>query len=309
MTIALGGHAILKRGEKGTAEEQLTSAKDTARLLVRMIERGDRIVITHGNGPQVGDILLRNERAKDILPPMPLDICGAESQGMIGYLLQQALEEALRAKRLRIPVATILTRTLVDESDPAFGDPTKPIGPSYTAREASELRRRRRWRLIKDNGRGYRRVVPSPLPLDILEKKTIARLFTRGTLVIAAGGGGIPVVRERDGRLRGVEAVLDKDRTAALLASILRTDVLLILTDVDRVYLNYDRPDRRPLKQVDVEACKEYLTEGQFPAGSMGPKIESAIAFLGSGGSRVVIASPEQAEEALAGRAGTTITV
>jgi len=309
VTIALGGHAILKRGEKGTAEEQLTSAKDTARLLVRMIERGDRIVITHGNGPQVGDILLRNERAKDILPPMPLDICGAESQGMIGYLLQQALEEALRAKRLRIPVATILTRTLVDESDPAFGDPTKPIGPSYTAREASELRRRRRWRLIKDNGRGYRRVVPSPLPLDILEKKTIARLFTRGTLVIAAGGGGIPVVRERDGRLRGVEAVLDKDRTAALLASILRTDVLLILTDVDRVYLNYDRPDRRPLKQVDVEACKEYLTEGQFPAGSMGPKIESAIAFLGSGGSRVVIASPEQAEEALAGRAGTTITV
>jgi carbamate kinase len=308
VTIALGGHAILRRGEKVSVEEQLTSAKDIAGLLVRMVERGHRIVITHGNGPQVGDILLKNELAKEILPPMPLDICGAESQGMIGYLLQRALEEELSAKRLKIPVATILTETLVDEADPAFANPTKPIGPFYAAQEAFKLRRERGWRVVRDDGRGYRRVVPSPTPLDIVEKETIRRLFNSGTLVIAAGGGGIPVVREKDGRLRGVEAVLDKDRTAALLATILRTDVLLILTDVDRVYLDYQEPNRRPLNQVSVRSCKRYLKGGQFPAGSMGPKIESAIAFLESGGGRVVIASLEQAEEALAGKAGTTIT-
>jgi carbamate kinase len=306
--IALGGNAILRAGEKGSAEEQLARVRSTSRQLVRMIEAGDRIAITHGNGPQVGDILLRNELARKFMPPMPLDVCGAESQGMIGYMPQQSLQEELGAERLRMPVSTILTQVLVDASDPAFDNPTKPIGPYYSRRKASALMRERKWTLAMDTRRGFRRLVPSPEPIDILEKKTIALLYESGVVVIAAGGGGIPVVRGNDGRLKGVEAVLDKDRTAALLARALGTDVLLILTDVDRVYVDYMTPRRKPLDRVDVETCERYLSEGQFPAGSMGPKVESAIKFVKSGGHRAVIASLELAEAALAGRAGTTIT-
>jgi carbamate kinase len=307
VTVALGGNAILKHGEKGTPEEQFASVKATASHLVHMIEEGDRIVLTHGNGPQVGDILLKNELAKDEIPPMTLDICGAESQGMIGYMLQQALDEGLRARGLDVPVVTVLTQTVVDASDPAFANPTKPIGPFYTAGESARLSEERGWRMVKDSDRGYRRVVPSPMPLDLVEKDTIERLFRSGTVVVAAGGGGIPVVREGD-TLRGVEAVLDKDRTAALLATLLKTDVLLILTDVDKVYLDYEGPSRRPLDRLEADVCERYLKDGQFPSGSMGPKIESAVRFLRAGGKRVVISSLDLAEQALAGNAGTTIT-
>jgi carbamate kinase len=307
--VSLGGNAILKHGQKGTAEEQIANVQDTAKHLAAILRRGERIAITHGNGPQVGNILLQNEIAKETLPPMPLDVCGAESQGMIGYMLQRALRSELESGGPSVPVSTIISQTLVDAEDPAFKNPTKPVGPFYTATEARQLRESKGWHIISDSGRGYRRVVPSPIPLDILEKETIMRLFDAGTVVIGVGGGGVPVIRQKNGQLRGVEAVLDKDRTAALLAKILGVEVLLILTDVEQVFINYGKPDQRALSRMTLQECRKYLAEGQFPAGSMGPKIESAVSFLsGSSGKRVRIASLEAAEEALGGRAGTTIT-
>jgi len=305
--VSLGGNAILKHGQRGTAEEQEANVQNTARHLAALLRKGERIAITHGNGPQVGNILLQNEIAKDKLPQMPLDVCGAESQGMIGYMLQRALRGELEGTK--IPVATIVSQTLVDAEDRAFKNPTKPVGPFYTAKEAEQLRESKGWHMISDSGRGYRRVVPSPNPLDIIEKETIIRLFETGTVVISVGGGGVPVVREKNGRLRGVEAVLDKDRTAALLAKTLGVETLLILTDVEKVFINYGTSDQRALDRMTVEDCRKYLVEGQFPEGSMGPKIQSAVSFLtDSPKGRVVIASLEMAEEALKGTAGTTIT-
>lgn len=307
--VSLGGNAILKHGQNGTAEEQAVNVQNTAKHLVSLMRRGERIAITHGNGPQVGNILLQNEIAKDTLPPMPLDVCGAESQGMIGYMLQRAIRSELGSAGPNLAVTTLITQILVDAKDPAFMNPTKPVGPFYTGEEASKLEESKGWQMISDSGRGYRRVVPSPSPLDILEKETIIRLFEAGTIVISAGGGGVPVIRGNDGRVKGVEAVLDKDRTAALLAKILAVETLLILTDVDRVFINYGKPEQRALNKMTVQECRKYLAEGQFPSGSMGPKIESAITFLsGLTGRRVVIASLDMAEEALKGTAGTTIT-
>ena len=240
---------------------------------------------------------------------MPLDVCGAESQGMIGYMLQRALRSELESAGQQIPVTTIISQTLVDPKDPAFKNPTKPVGPFYTEKEARRLQESKGWHIISDSGRGYRRLVPSPTPLDILEKKTIIRMFETGTVVISVGGGGVPVIRDKDGRLRGVEAVLDKDRTAALLGKILGVETLLILTDVEKVSINYGKPDQRALDSMTVQECRRYLAEGQFPPGSMGPKIESAVSFLsGSSGKRVSIASLEMAEKALEGSAGTMIT-
>jgi carbamate kinase len=305
--VSLGGNAILKHGQRGTAEEQEANVQNTARHLAALLRKGERIAITHGNGPQVGNILLQNEIAKDKLPQMPLDVCGAESQGMIGYMLQRALRGELEGTK--IPIVTIVSQTLVDAEDRAFKNPTKPVGPFYTAKEAQQLRESKGWHIISDSGRGYRRVVPSPTPLDIIEKETIIRLFETGTGVISVGGGGVPVIREKNGRLRGVEAVLDKDRTAALLAKTLGVETLLILTDVEKVYINYGKRDQRALDRMTVEDCRKYLTEGQFPEGSMGPKIQSAVSVLAdSPKGRVVIASLEMAEEALKGTAGTTIT-
>jgi carbamate kinase len=307
--VSLGGNAILKHGQKGTAEEQALNVQNTAKHLAALLRRGERIAITHGNGPQVGNILLQNEMAKETLPPMPLDVCGAESQGMIGYMLQRALRGELESGGLNLPVTTIVSQTLVDAKDPAFKNPTKPVGPFYSAKEAQELSGNKGWHMISDSGRGYRRVVPSPMPLHILEKETIIRLFEAGTVVIGVGGGGVPVIREKNGRLRGVEAVLDKDRTAALLAKILGVETLLILTDVEKVFINYGKPNQRALDTMTVQECRRYLAEGQFPAGSMGPKIESAVSFLsGSSGKRVGIASLEMAEKGLEGTAGTMIT-
>ena len=307
--VSLGGNAILKHGQRGTAEEQQANVQNTAKHLASLLRRGEKIAITHGNGPQVGNILLQNEIAKETLPAMPLDVCGAESQGMIGYMFQRALRSELGSRGPNLPVVTIVSQTLVDAEDPAFKNPTKPVGPFYTAKEAQQLRETKGWHIISDSGRGYRRVVPSPTPLDIIEKETIIRLFETGTVVIGVGGGGVPVIREENGELRGVEAVLDKDRTAALLAKILGVETLLILTDVDKVFINYAKSDQRALDKVTVQECRKYLAEGQFPSGSMGPKIESAVSFLqDSTGKRVVIASLEMAEEALKGRAGTTVT-
>jgi carbamate kinase len=307
--VSLGGNAILQHGQKGTIEQQATNIQNTVKHLARLIRRGDKIAITHGNGPQVGNILLQNEIAKDTLPSMPLDVCGAESQGMIGYMLQRAMRTELDLGGPNLPVTTIVSQTLVDVKDPAFKNPTKPVGPFYTQAEAAELERLKRWKMINDSGRGYRRVVPSPTPLDILERETIIKLYEAGTIVISGGGGGVPVIREKDGLLRGVEAVLDKDRTAALLAKIIGVETLLILTDVEKVAINYGKPNQTSLDRMTIPDCRKYLSEGQFPSGSMGPKIESAVSFLSNGlGKRAIIASLERAEEALQGRAGTTIT-
>lgn len=307
--VSLGGNAILQHGQKGTAEEQSKNLENTAKHLARLVRRGEKIAITHGNGPQVGNILLQNEIAKDTLPSMPLDVCGAESQGMIGYMLERAMRAELDASGLKTPVGTIVSQTLVDPNDPAFKNPTKPVGPFYTKHEAADLERLKGWRMISDSGRGYRRVVPSPKPIDILERETIIRLFEAGTIVISGGGGGVPVVKEKDGKLRGIEAVLDKDRTSALIAKIIRVETLLILTDVEKVAINYGKPNEKALEKMTVEECKKYLDEGQFPSGSMGPKIESAVTFLSNEtGKRAIIASLERAEEALDGSAGTTIT-
>lgn len=308
MVIALGGNAILRHRETGTAEEQFANVRRASRHIARIAGDGYAVVITHGNGPQVGDILLRNELTKDTLPPMPLDVCGAESQGMIGYLLQQSMQEALGEAGLDCPVATVLTQTLVAGDDPAFENPEKPIGPFYTAMQARRLESEKGWRMVQMPGQGYRRVVPSPRPVALIEEQAIVRLFMAGSVVIAAGGGGVPVVADSGGVLRGVEAVVDKDYTAALLAGLVGAGDLLILTDVERVALNYGRPDRQDIDGMTVAEAREHLLAGQFPPGTMGPKIEAAIGFLEAGGERVTIGSLESASDALAGRTGTRIS-
>ena len=295
----------MARESKGTAEEQFDKVRETCKHLAGIIKQGHKVTITHGNGPQVGDILLKDELAKDTLPQMPLDICGAESQGMIGYMIQQSLRNELRRVGLDLQVATVLTETVVDANDPAFKNPTKPIGSFYTASEAARLKKEKGWHLINDSERGYRRTVPSPIPLSIVQGQMIRELMDLGVIVIAAGGGGIPVTSGDESE--GVEAVIDKDLGAAVLAKVVKAKVLLILTDVEKVFLDYGKPSQRPVDRMTVQECRNFLEEGQFPVGSMGPKIESAVRFLESGGNRVIISSLEMAEEALAGRAGTTI--
>ena len=309
--VALGGNAILQHGEKGSAAEQMANVRKTCAELVRLIMKGHHIAITHGNGPQVGDILLKNEIAKNSLPPMPLDVCGAESQGMIGYMIQQSMGSELRSAGLDRSVATVVTQTEIDINDPAFNNPSKPIGPFYTEMEAIKLREEKGWRVIDDSGRGYRRVVPSPNPVAIVEGDVIRRLFDAGVIVVAAGGGGVPVVGTSGGggNVRGLEAVIDKDHSAALMASALEAEILLMLTDVEKVSLHFGGPNEKKLDKLSVAECKRYLAEGQFPLGSMGPKIESAVRFLESGGTKAIITSLEMAEAALVGRAGTVITM
>ena len=305
--VALGGNAILKYKEEGTAQEQLKNVRTSCRILARLIKADFHIAITHGNGPQVGDILLRNEMAKGVLPPMPLDFCGAESQGMIGYMLQQCLMNELRPLGAEKPVMTILTQTLVDKEDPAFDKPSKPIGPFYSAQEAAQLRESKGWTVEESKGKGFRRLVPSPRPISILEGRSIKDLFENGYVVIACGGGGVPVI-ERGGDIEGVEAVVDKDHSAAVLANLIGACSLLILTDVDAVYLDYGKTEQRPIQEMTVSQASEWMDQGQFQPGSMGPKVESAIEFVNHGGKRAIITSMENASDALAGKAGTTIT-
>ncbi|MDA4114511.1 MAG: carbamate kinase [Thaumarchaeota archaeon] len=304
--VALGGNAILQHQEKGTAEEQFVNVRTACKHLVEIIEQGHRVTITHGNGPQVGDILLKDELAKDTLPPMPLDVCGAESQGMIGYMIQQSLRNELQKAGVSSQVATVLTEMVVDASDQAFKFPTKPIGPFYTSTEASHIREERGWILVEDSGRGYRRVVPSPRPQTVLQAQVIRELTDAGIIVIAAGGGGVPVVSTEDG-FKGIEAVIDKDLSAAVLGGLISAEVLLILTDVRNVFLNYGLPNQTPLGRVTSEECRRYLEEGQFASGSMRPKMEAVVNFLGAGGERAIITRLQDAKDALDGTAGTTV--
>jgi carbamate kinase len=304
--VALGGNAILRSGGKGTAVEQQAAIDSTSKKLVRIIGEGHNIALTHGNGPQVGNILLAYDSAKSVLAPMPLDVCGAQSQGMIGYMLQQSIENQLKSVRIAKSVATVLTQTVVSATDRAFANPTKPIGPFYDEAESKELERKKGWSMINDSNRGFRRVVPSPDPVSFLEVETIKSLFDKGTLVIAAGGGGVPVIKDaKSGRYVGVEAVIDKDLAAALLARLLGVDLLMILSDVDGVFLDYGKPKQRLVDTVSVREARKYLGTGQFPAGSMGPKVEAAVRFIESGGKRAAIGSLERVEAVLGGEAGT----
>lgn len=305
--VALGGNAILRYKEKGTANEQFENIRKTSSHLVHLIKDGYKIAITHGNGPQVGDILIKNELSSDILPPMPLDVCGAQSQGMIGYMLQQSMRNEMTKTGVHVPVVSIVTQTTIDGNDKAFQQPSKPIGPFYDTVEAEELRKKKGWTIIEDSGRGYRRVVPSPKPKAIVERDIIRLLYERGVIVIAVGGGGVPVVIEEGYRLKGVVAVVDKDLGAQVLANGLDVDILLMLTDVEKVSLNYGKADKIDLDKLTIHEAQRYLHDGHFPSGSMGPKIEAAIMFLQSGGKKAVISSLERAREALEGTAGTTI--
>ena len=306
MLIAVGGNSLIRAGEKGTVAEQLANARRTAAAIIGLIRRGYRLVITHGNGPQVGAALLRSASAADQVPEQSLDVCGASTQGEIGYLLSQSLKRELDAAGLDVPLAVVVTQSVVSRDDPAMLRPSKPVGPFYSRAEAEERKRLFGWEIVEDAARGYRRVVPSPEPIEILELDVIRKLVNDGVLVVACGGGGIPVVHE-NGIVSGVEAVIDKDRASALLAAQLHVDVFAISTDTDYVYLDYKKPDQRPLRVVRASELEAHHKEGHFPPGSMGPKVESVLRFLRGGGKEAIITTYENLCEALDGRAGTRI--
>lgn len=309
IVFALGGNAILQPGQKGTIEEQMANIKTACTYIAEIIANNEyRVVITHGNGPQVGNVLLQNEAARDLVPMMPLDVCGAATQGMIGYIVQQTLANILRTTELPHNITTVLSQTIIDKDDPAFKNPTKPIGPFYDEKEAEKLRRERGWDISYDSGRGYRRVVPSPKPLRIQETRIIKNMLDNGEIVVAVGGGGIPVARDANRSLRGVEAVIDKDLATGRLAHDISADTLMILTDVEQVMLNYGKLEAKGISHMTIAEAEKYLAEGQFGVGSMKPKVEASIKFVKSGGQKAIITELSKAADALEGNAGTTIT-
>lgn len=307
--VAIGGNALILDGQQGTIAEQYDNAVEMAGHIATLVRDGWGIVLTHGNGPQVGFILLRSELVGDSapVPQLSLEMSSADSQGGIGHILAMALLNALAAKGLQDRVAYVLTHTVVDPADPAFGMPTKPIGPFYAEGDAATKRERNGWQMVEDSGRGYRRVVPSPVPLRIVESTQIRTLVDAGHVVVAVGGGGIPVVEESPGVYRGVEAVIDKDRASALLAASLGVPLLVLSTGVEQVAVHFRKPDQRFLDRLTVSDARRYLAEGEFPKGSMGPKIEAAIAFLEHGGKEVLITTPAALERAISGATGTWI--
>ena len=307
--VAIGGNSLIRDKQHQSVPDQFASTDETCLHIADIIKVGWRVVITHGNGPQVGFILLRSELASNVLHAVPLDSCGADTQGALGYMIQQLLRNRLRQVGSDIPVVTVVTQVIVDADDPAFRSPTKPIGPFYDEDRARRYEREQGWAIVEDAGRGWRRVVASPIPREIVELQAIRTLLETGFVVIGVGGGGIPVVRDEQGDLRGVEAVIDKDYASSLLAVGLKADLLLISTAVEKVYLNYGRPDERPLDRLTVAEAREYQEEGHFPPGSMGPKIEAVIQFLEQGGKEALITSPENLARALRGETGTRITL
>jgi carbamate kinase len=304
--IAIGGNSLIRAGEKGTIEEQTQNARVISRAIIEFLLQGFHVVVTHGNGPQVGAALLRSERAAGQVYELGLDVCVAATQGEIGYILQQALQQEIRRSGMALAVTTVLTQVIVAENDPAFQKPTKPVGPFYSREAAEERTRLFGWKMVEDSYRGYRRVVSSPEPLEIVEEDAIRRIFEQGMLAIVLGGGGIPVIA-KNGSLHGADAVIDKDRASVLLALRLPVELLVFPTDADYVYLNYRKPDQRPLTRVCAEEMRRYSETGQFPAGSMGPKIEAALRFLSGGGREVIITSREKLAAAARGDDGTRI--
>jgi len=305
--IAFGGNALLPENERGLQWEQMRNAQRAAKLMVHIVKKGYELIVVHGNGPQVGNLLIQMEEAITKVPPFTLEVCDAMTEGSMGYMLEKAIINELRKNSIDKEVATILTQVVVDRNDPAFDNPTKPVGPFYSKYRAQILMREKKWRMIEDAGRGYRKVVPSPKPIDIVPKRIINDLVRAGRIVIAAGGGGIPVIINGRGLFQGVEAVIDKDFASSLLAREVRVDLFIILTAVDRVYLNYGKPNQKEIKVMTVAQAKKYLAEGQFPPGSMGPKIKAAIEFIEGGGKEVLITSANKLKAALIKRAGTRV--
>lgn len=308
VVVAIGGNAITLSGQAGTVEEQFENVLKTCDQIIDLIEEGYNVVLTHGNGPQVGNLLLKNEAGKDIVPAYSLDVCGAETQGSIGYIISQTMINRLAARGIRKEVASLVTQTIVDKNDPAFQNPTKPIGPFYTEEEAKALEAEKGYVMTEDSGRGYRRVVPSPKPIKILGTGCIKSLCEAGYLVICAGGGGIPVIQE-GGEVKGIEAVIDKDRASSQLAQEIGADYLMILTGVEMVAINFGKPNMRNLSKMTVSEANAYMAEGQFPPGSMGPKMEAVCSFVenSSAGAEAIITSLEKLAEAMDGKTGTRV--
>ncbi|HWQ30669.1 MAG TPA: carbamate kinase [Negativicutes bacterium] len=308
IVVALGGNALQEAGTPATAEAQLAVVNKTADYLAEMSVRGYEMAVVHGNGPQVGRILLASETAANVTPVMPFDVCGAMSQGYIGYHVQQGLREALRKRGRNIPVATLVTQVVVDKDDPGFNNPTKPIGAFYTEEEASRLQKEKGYSMKEDAGRGWRRVVASPVPRKIVELSAVKELWDT-TIVVTAGGGGIPVIEKEDGSLEGVAAVIDKDLAAERLAEDIEADILMILTEVDKVSINFKKPDQKDLATMTVAEAEQYIKEGHFAPGSMLPKVQAAVRFASANpGKKAIITSLYKALEALEGNEGTLIT-
>lgn len=314
VVVALGGNAAYPPGIKGTAQEQLTLMQQVCEHFVDIIQAGWQLVLTHGNGPVVGNILYRMAKTADEIEPMPMDVCVAHSQGGMGYMLQQSLSNVLVEHGMKqTPVSCVVTTVEVDQQDPAFHNPTKPVGKFFSEEQAQAMAKLTGWTFAEDSGRGWRRMVASPKPQKILDLATIDALLHAGVLPIACGGGGVPVVVEPSGHLHGVPAVIDKDLTSAMLAAHLRADALIMLTGVERVAVDFNRPTQRWLDHMSLQEAKQHAADGQFPAGSMGPKIEAALMYLeqlpqANPNGRVIITSLEKTFDALMGRAGTHIT-
>ncbi len=310
VVIALGGNALLRRGERGTSEEQYANVRSTAKYLAELVEEGYDIIVTHGNGPQVGATLLRHDAGLiHGVPAFPMDSCGAETQGFIGYMIQQGLRNELKKRNIDKYVVTIITRCIVNQNDPAFKNPSKPIGPFYTKEETDKLRRLHPEFVFKeDTARGgWRRIVPSPDPKIIAERFAIKKLVESGFIVVASGGGGIPIIEENDWHARGIEAVIDKDLAGERLASLINASKYIMLTDIDGAYLDYGTKNQSRLSSISVDEAKKYMAEGQFAAGSMGPKMLAAIRFIEAGGDEAIIAELSQLPDANRGRAGTAV--
>ena len=308
IVVALGGNALQRKGAPATAEAQLEVVRETVEFIAEMSRMDYELAIVHGNGPQIGNIVLASEAASDVVPTMPFDVCGAMSQGYIGYHIQQALRRALQKRNRNIPVVTIITQVVVDKNDPAFNNPTKPIGPFYSEEEARKIAGEKGYIVKEDAGRGWRRVVASPMPKRIVEFSCLKELWDT-TIVITAGGGGIPVIENEDGSLSGIAAVIDKDLAAARLADDIGADILMILTEVEKVSLNFNKPDQSDLDQITVEEAKHYIAEGHFAPGSMLPKIQAAVNYVKDNpGKKAIITSLFKSLDALEGKTGTIIS-
>ncbi|HSB04680.1 MAG TPA: carbamate kinase [Thermodesulfobacteriota bacterium] len=305
--LAIGGNSLIKDKDHIALSWQYEAVKETGKYIADLIAEGLSTVITHGNGPQVGFIYRRGELARHELPLIPLDICGADTQGAIGYMIQKALLNEFRKRGMTKKVTTVVTQAIVDRDDPSFKHPSKPIGSFMSEKEALSNKEEFGWEVLEDAGRGFRRVVPSPIPKEIIELDVIRLLVERGYIVVATGGGGIPVIRNEQGDLEGVEAVIDKDLASSLLARNLGADTFIISTAIDAVYLNFGRENQKPISRATLPQMKQYLAEGHFKPGSMKPKIEAIIEFLEGGGKKAIITSPENLLKSVKGESGTTI--
>jgi carbamate kinase len=305
--IAFGGNAILPKEQRGLQSEQMKNAQKAAKLISHIVNKGYDPIVVHGNGPQVGNLLIQMEESINKVPPFSLEVCDAMTEGSMGFMLEKAIINELRKNSIDKHIASLITQVVVDKEDPAFNNPTKPVGPFYFKYRAQMLKREKKWEMVEDAGRGYRKVVPSPRPIDIVPKKVLYDLVHSGKIVIAAGGGGIPVIINGRGLFQGVEAVIDKDFASSLIAREVAADLFIILTNTKCVYLNFGTPSEKPLKKMTLEQALKHLKEGQFPPGSMGPKIEAAVEYIKNGGKKVIITSANHLKAALINRSGTTI--